>query len=128
MKRFTAAALAATTAISLAAVPAQAAEAKASSEVSDAEAIAYGQAAYLTGHITPTMKSIIERQARTDKNVDPAESLTSSIKNDAASGYKLGTTFDILWGTGVAVVLLGALAAAASSGVIPGVTLPALPF
>lgn len=58
-------------------------------------------------------------------SVSPA--LASSIKNDAANSYKVGTTFDILWGVGVAAaVLLGAGAFAVSQGVVPGVQLPQL--
>ena len=50
--------------------------------------------------------------------------LNSSLKNDANNGYKLGTTFEILLGTGIAAVLLAALGGAAYAGVIPGVQLP----
>ncbi|APT92170.1 hypothetical protein CPHO_03900 [Corynebacterium phocae] len=38
-----------------------------------------------------------------------AAALGSSVKNDYVNDYKFGTTFDILWGTSVAVILLGGL-------------------
>lgn len=53
-------------------------------------------------------------------------SATSSLKNDAARGYKLGTTYDILVGTGIAAAVIAVLGgAAAAAGKIPGV--PGIP-
>lgn len=152
MKRFTAAALAATTAISLAAAPAQAADDNlylrglnkpgGSSAVSDEELGAYFIGAGLVEGanelnltdnegVTSSIRSMAERDAknnteRLDNAADGA--LKSSFKNDANQGYKLGTTFEILLGTGIAAVVLAILGGAAAAGVIPGVSLPALPF
>ena len=152
MKRITAAALAATTAISLAAAPAQAADDNlylrglnkpgGSSAVSDEELGAYFIGAGLVEGanelnltdnegVTSSIRSMAERDAknnteRLDNAADGA--LKSTFKNDANQGYKLGTTFEILLGTGIAAVVLAILGGAAAAGVIPGVSLPALPF
>lgn len=148
MKRFTAAALAAATAISLAAAPAQAADdvvylrglnkPGGSSAVTDAELAGYAVAAGfvegankadLTNNqgITSSVRDMVERDEKnnTHKFDDASKGvLNSSLKNDANNGYKLGTTFEILLGTGIAAVLLAALGGAAYAGVIPGVQLP----
>jgi len=151
MKRITAAALAATTAISLAAVPAQADEnlylrglnkPGGSSAVSDEELGAYFIGAGLVEGanelnltdnegVTSSIRSMAERDAKnnTERLGNAADgALKSSFKNDANQGYKLGTTFEILLGTGIAAVVLALLGGAAAAGVIPGVSLPALPF
>ena len=48
--------------------------------------------------------------------------MNSSYRNDANRGYKLGTTYDILVGTGIAAGVLALVgAAAAAAGKIPGV-------
>lgn len=148
MKRFTAAALAATTALSLAAVPAQAADDNlylrglnrpgGSSAVTDAELGGYligaglvegANELNLTDNegVTSSIRNMVERDAKNDTErfgnaADGA--LKSSFKNDANQGYKLGTTFEILLGTGIAAVLLAALGGAAYAGMIPGVQLP----
>lgn len=148
MKRFTAAALAAATAISLAAAPAQAADDNlylrglnkpgGSSAVTDRELAGYALAAGLVEGfseadltnnkgLTSSVRDMLERDEKnkTHKFDDAAKgALNSSLKNDANNGYKLGTTFEILLGTGIAAVLLAALGGAAYAGVIPGVQLP----
>lgn len=152
MKRFTAAALAAATAMSLAVAPAQAADDNlylrglnkpgGSSSVTNQELGAYmfsaglveeANEANLTNNhgATSSIRDMGERDAKSGtKNLLNATqgALNSSFKNDANNGYKLGTTFEILLGTGIAAVVLAALGGAAYAGVIPGVQLPALPF
>ncbi|MGV0393649.1 hypothetical protein [Corynebacterium riegelii] len=125
MKRFTAASVAAATALSLVAMPAQAAEKK-SSEVSDLEAGAYvlegiGKEVVKKGSgLTPSMRSIFKNYEKGDD----VSALESSLRNDAANGYKVGTTFDILLGTGITALLLALIGgAAAYQGLIPGVQL-----
>ena len=129
MKRFTAAALAATTALSLAAVPAQAEEGNQkdlsdivspnrASDVTDAGAKLKAEARELrnegSGYSGPYKSS-------SEKNLVP-KSAKSSLKNDVARGYKLVTTYDILVGTGIAAGVLALVgAAAAAAGKIPGV-------
>lgn len=148
MKRFTAAALAAATAISLAAAPAQAIEIEgeetggyghaASSQVTDAELGVYFLAALAAeyakegeGFSAPFMGSSRAGIFDTETDKDLANQgavMTSSYQNDANNGYKLGTTYDILVATGIAAAVLAVLGGAAYAGVIPGVQLPALPF
>lgn len=127
MKRFTAASVAAATALSLVAAPAMAAETKSSSEVSDLEAVGYVVGSLFAEEITPgsgvtsSVKNILEDYEKGDD----LSVLDSSVRNDAAKGYKLGTTFDILLGTGIAALVLALLGgAAAYQGLIPGVQLP----
>lgn len=131
MKRITAAALAATTAVSVFAMPAQAAETSkpaSSSEVSDEAAAAYLVAAALAEAISPGTGISAPFKSSSDKGLVTAD-ITSSLRNDAYNGYKVGTTYDILVGTGIAAAVLAVLGVgAAAAGVIPGVTLPALPF
>lgn len=125
MKRFTAASIAAATALSLVAMPAQAAEKK-SSEVDDAYAIGYiwggilKDSANKGAGLTPSMRSILKNYEKGDDT----SVLDSSLRNDAANGYKVGTTFDILLGTGITALLLALIGgAAAYQGLIPGVQL-----
>ena len=148
MKRFTAAALAAATAFSLAAAPAQAADETAflrglnkpggSSTVTETELASYAIAAGLVEGLneaeltnneglTSSVRDMIARDEKnkTHKFDDAAKgALNSSLKNDANNGYKLGTTFEILLGTGIAALVLAVLGGAAYAGVIPGVQLP----
>ncbi|OHF40317.1 hypothetical protein [Corynebacterium sp. HMSC074A01] len=141
MKRIAAASLAAVTALSLAAAPAQALPAAnhdSSSKVTDEELGIYAGAAVIAealeegrGFSKPYAQSSEDgvfkpsSEANKDSKTSP---LTSSLKNDANQGYPLGTTYDILVGTGIAVAVLAVLGGVAASGVIPGVTLPNLPF
>jgi len=147
MKRFTAAALAAATAMSLAVAPAQADEVlylrglnkpEGSSSVTNEELGGYmisaavveeARQANLTNNkgVTSSIRDMAERDE--EKFADAAKgALNSSLKNDANNGYALGTTFEILLGTGIAALVLAVLGGAAYAGVIPGVQLPALPF
>lgn len=124
MKRFTAATLAAATALSLAVAPSQAAERKSPSEVTDAEVLAYIVAAGLAEAIQPGSGFSGPAAGSSEKGLLP-DDISSSLKNDVANGYKAGTTYDILVGTGIALgvlVLLGGGAAAA--GLLPGIALP----
>lgn len=141
MKRIAAASLAAVTALSLAATPAQALKGygyDSSSKVTDAELGAYAIYAGTAelaeegkGISKPYKQSSDSGIFESSKGEDGAYlngALTSSGKNDANQGYPLGTTYDILVGTGIAVAVLAVLGGVAASGVIPGVTLPNLPF
>lgn len=130
MKRFTAASLAAATALTLVAMPAQA-------ETKDNKKTSADSDIYVAGYVmrgvvkeglnpgtglTPAMKSILKDY----KEGDDISAVESSLRNDAANGYKVGTTFDILLGTGISAVLLaliGGGAWAAQQGLIPGVAL-----
>ena len=118
-RRILAAGLAAATALSLSVAPAQAAPKP-----------------ELTSSYESSSKMLEKRL--NDAGRDPkklervsrdAEALGKLIKpssdNDWKSGYKLGTTFDILLGTGIAVAVLALLGGAAQSGQLP---LPKLPF
>ena len=143
MKRITAAALAATTALSLAAVPAQAEEdtlndtlqnienavnPKKASDVNDAYLGAYIGQAKVRERLEPGTGYSGPFKSSSEKNQVP-KSATSSLKNDAARGYKVGTTYDILVGTGIAAAVVAVLGLGAAAAVmIPGVELPQLPF
>ncbi|MDK8241843.1 hypothetical protein [Corynebacterium coyleae] len=144
MKRTAAAVLAATTALSLATVPAQAVEIDgketggygyaASSQVTDELLGWYLLAAVAAevdkpgeGFSAPYMGSSKAGmfETKTDKDVANQNTvMKSSFQNDANNGYKLGTTYDILVGTGIAALVLAVLGGAAYAGVIPGVQLP----
>lgn len=107
MKRFTAAALAAATSLALVAMPAEAAETKRSSEITDAQAGAY----MILGALVEANKEgagVSQPFLRSSENGVP-DAATSSIKNDVAKGYKIGTTWDILVGTGIAAAILAVL-------------------
>ncbi|WCZ35568.1 MULTISPECIES: hypothetical protein [Corynebacterium] len=132
MKRITAAALAATTALSLAAVPAQAEE---GNQKDFSDIVSPDRASDVTdGHLAAAKLKAEARELRnegsgysgpykssSEKNLVP-KSAKSSLKNDVARGYKLGTTYDILVGTGIAAGVLALVgAAAAAAGKIPGV-------
>ena len=142
MKRITDAALAATTALSLAAVPAQAAEIngketggyghKSSSQVTFPEMENYMDAATAAerdkkgeGLSAPFLGSAQSGIFETETGEEAANQgavMNSSYRNDANRGYKLGTTYDILVGTGIAAGVLALVgAAAAAAGKIPGV-------
>lgn len=132
MKRITAAALAATTALSLAAVPAHAEEGN-QKDLSDI--VSPDRASDVTdAHLAGAKLKAEARELRnpgsgysgpykssSEKNLVP-KSAKSSLNNDVARGYKLGTTYDILVGTGIAAGVLALVgAAAAAAGKIPGV-------
>ena len=132
MKRITAAALAATTALSLAAVPAQAEEGN-QKDLSDI--VSPDRASDVTdAHLAAAKLKAEARELRnegsgysgpykssSEKNLVP-KSAKSSLKNDVARGYKLGTTYDILVGSGIAAGVLALVgAAAAAAGKSPGV-------
>ena len=139
MKRIAAATLAAATAVSLTALPAQAEEndlqsfrdqlkPESASEVSDAYLAGYKAEAKIREELRPGTGYSQSYKRSSEKNQVP-NSATSSLKNDAARGYKLGTTYDILVGPGIAAAVLAVLGlGAAAAGMIPGVELPQLPF
>ncbi|MEX3505295.1 hypothetical protein [Corynebacterium sp. LK2510] len=129
MRRIATAAIAATTALSLAAVPATAQssvkiwdgyEHDNSSDVTDAEFDDY----ILTTRIfkavggEDTMTSSGELSSGTAKDsADLNEALKSSYRNDANEGYKRGTTFDMILAA-IALAILGGGGFAVYQGLI----------
>lgn len=127
MKRFAAGVVAAATALSLSTGVASAAGDPNAQNGSSNDAyttgyVIAGFAKEVVGQdgVTSSVENIAEN-SKADGNRSP---LFSSFKSDAANGWKVGTTFDILWGTGVAVAVLGAAYTAVQNGLIPGVSLP----
>lgn len=129
MKRIATAAVAAATAVSLIAAPAQAAETRASSQVSDLEAGVFLFGKVLkdtanpgTGLSAPFAGSSKSGMFKTDSEkaaANQSDIVKSSFKNDIVNGYKAGTTYDILVGTGIAAAIIALLGgAAASQGLI----------
>ena len=126
MKRTITAAIAAATALSLAVVPAQAETAakpdlssnqqqcssgssnkdgekkESSSKISNEAAIEGA----LAGDKTKIVESILKDKKTADEKGKALGPLASSFKSDKSNGWKFGTTFDILLGTGIAALLL----------------------
>lgn len=130
MKRFTAAAVAAATALSLSIAPATAAE-KGSSEVSEAEVFGYilkqggkelvggdGFASSVDYGIEKGAEAISSKGSSTPEEINEAletagsakDVAMSSLKNDTAKEYPVGTTAEILVGTSIAAIVLGLIA------------------
>lgn len=107
MKRFATAAVAATTALSLAVVPAGAADTSSNDDevTSSVGLLALLQAGKLAG---------AENQADYDQaaveTLFGAAALQSSFENDEKKGWPMGRTFDIIWGSLLGVAALGGLA------------------
>lgn len=95
MKRFAAAAVAATTALSLAVVPAQAGETSSGDEVTSS-----------VGILTLLQLGKIGA-AETEFGL---AALQSSFDNDREKDWPIGRTFDIIWGSLLSVAALGGLA------------------
>lgn len=120
-RRIVAAGLAAATALSLSVAPAQAA-------TDSALTSSYESSSKM---IQKSLKDALDSgdQEKYDRVIGSAHSLGKfvepSSENDYKNNYKLGTTFDILLGTGIAVAVLALLGGAAQSGQLP---LPKLPF
>ena len=145
MKRFTAAALAAATAMSLAVAPAYAqddvnspqedqgasssqAEGKdgektGSSDITDEAAKDYFEDN--KDQATGIVKASTEGKEGESKDLNDA--FLSSIKSDKANDWAPGKTANILLGTGIGALVLGILAAVAASGAVPGLNIN-LPF
>lgn len=134
-RRFIAAGLAAATALSLSVAPAQAAEKPglqkdSSSQVTEGEAAGYavlrvvqelakpgtGLSQPFKGSSASGMFRLPEDKAGAQKDIDNA--FLSSYRNDANRGYKLGTTYDILVGTGIAAAILALFGVAQQQGLI----------
>lgn len=115
-RRFTTSALAAVTALSL---TTGAAQAKTSSEVSDAEA-----GWYVTGELIKG--NVVTSSGSSDSDpTDITKAIGSSLKNDTANGYPVGRTLQILMGVGIAgVVGVLALAAHGAQDLISKIQLP----
>lgn len=121
-RRITAAAIATVTALSL---TTGVANAKTSSEVTDAEAGFYVTGELLKGNVATSSGS--SESVDTTGKVDPIKVIGSSLKNDTAQGYPVGTTIQILAGFGIAgaVAILG-LAAHGAADLISKIQLPRL--
>lgn len=124
MKRFTAAVVAAATAVSLSTATAPA------SDLDTLGNLIITGAAISNGVSEPHAGSA---RGSSDSSSTPEGGAAwvnfygSSYKNDIQAGYPGGTTADILWGVGIAAaVVLGAGAFAASQGLIPN--MPQLTF
>ena len=134
-RRFIAAGLAAATALSLSVAPAQADEKPglnkdSSSQVTDAEVLGYafgrvvveglfpgqGVSQPYLGSSKAGMFDLPENKAGAQKDLGNA--VVSSFRNDANRGYKLGTTYDILVGTGIAAAILALFGVAQQQGLI----------
>lgn len=106
MKRFATAAVAATTALSLAVVPAQAGETSSGDEVTSSVGLL---ALLQAGKI-----GAAENEADANKAIAETEfglaALQSSFDNDREKDWPLGRTFDIIWGSLLGVAALGGLA------------------
>ncbi|TRX49127.1 hypothetical protein FNY88_06070 [Corynebacterium guaraldiae] len=132
MKRFTAAAVAAATALSLSIAPATAAE-KGSSEVSEAEVFGYilkqGAKELVGGDgFASSVDYGIEKgaEAISSKGSSEGSSTPEEIKEGletagSAKEYPVGTTAEIIVGTSIAAIVLGLIAGvvnAVNSGLI----------
>lgn len=126
MKRFLAASVAAATSLTLVTMPAQAAETKKSSEVTQGELDRYVTEAARKerankgdGFSAPFKTSVDNKSITAD--------ITSSVANDAVHGYKVGTTYDVLVGFGIATSILALVAGAAALVSMQGM-IPEFPF
>lgn len=130
MKRFAAGIVAATTTLSLSIAPATAAE-KGSSEVSENEVYLYilkqggkelfggdGFASSVDYGIEKGAEAISSKGSSTPEEINEAletagsakDVAMSSLKNDTAKEYPVGTTAEILVGTSIAAIVLGLIA------------------
>ena len=144
MKRFTTAAVAAATALSLVATPAFAEEAqpkeqgssqqssskegdnkdgnkKKSSEIEEEEALNYAK--NNKDKATGLAKSALAKEGAEEQN-KALKPLISSLKSDKANEWDPGKTANILLGTGITAALLALIAFVAQSGMVPGLQLP----
>lgn len=119
MRKFTAAIVTAATAMSLSVGPAWGAVGveKQEGETSSYTAIWAG----MKSRYNKAQKSgDQEKMMRLEAEANRFEEVTGSAeRNDRDNGYKLGTTFDILIGTGVAAVLLAVAGFLINTGMIP---------
>ncbi len=119
-RRFVAAGLAAATALSLSAAPAQAQY----RETSSLEKIRESSSERYTKADNAGKNAKADRIERDFENFESM--LASSYLNDSRNEYPYGTTFDILWGTALALTIVGGLAGfAVQQGLVQ---LPKLPF
>lgn len=132
-RRLTAATVAAATALSLAVAPsANAAELEdpgyhkeSSSQVSDGEVLFYilrmvGREAFyegkgISGPFNGSSNAGLFNIGEQTTQDDISRITLSSFRNDANNGFKLGTTYDILIGTGIALSILAGLGGLALS-------------
>ncbi|APT91682.1 hypothetical protein CPHO_00660 [Corynebacterium phocae] len=116
MKRLSAGLVATITALTLSTAVAHAQEGsseKSSSEVSHGEAIGYAIGAATTGNMTSSIKGDKDKFTSSEigekagkGNIGKAALFLSSVRNDAAKGYPVGTTAEITLGAIIAGVVL----------------------
>ncbi|PFG27739.1 hypothetical protein [Corynebacterium renale] len=118
MKRFIAGVLAVATACSLST---GVANAKTSSEIDEPYMQSYLIAKRISEWLEPGSgftSSTREHGMSQEITTEDLKAMGSSYKNDVANNYRIGTTQDILIGTGIAATVLAAIAAAIQSGAV----------
>lgn len=70
-------------------------------------------------HVTETIGNNSQPPEDIGEFIGDWSALLSSAKNDAANGYKLGTTYEIVRGTGIAVTVIGILLVIAKVANLP---------
>ncbi|MCS4490373.1 MULTISPECIES: hypothetical protein [unclassified Corynebacterium] len=119
MKRFSAALMAAVTALSLSTAVAQANDVT-SSTITDEQYTYWWLKKFFDPNgngIHPGYGSALSSSE--DKPADNA-AIQSSLKNDAANDYRIGTTYTILWATGLTLTLVSILVETArANGLLP---------
>ncbi|MGV0431167.1 hypothetical protein [Corynebacterium sp. 20_84] len=118
-RRIVAAGLAAATALSLSVAPAQAASKLELTSSYESSSKMYEKRRDDAGRDPKKLERVYRVNEALYKFTLP------SSENDWKNDYTMGTTFDILLGTGIAVAVLALLGGAAQSGQLP---LPKLPF
>lgn len=134
MKRLAAATLASATALSLAVTPALAADSRGSSNISDEEILNYASVMFykeatsgdgVSKPFAGSSRAGIFKNETKEDATRQANVMRSSYQSDYSNGWKIGTTYDVLVGTGIAAVVLAVLGVAASAtGVLPAFNLP----
>lgn len=130
MKRFAVAAVAAATTLTLSTTPAFAADGYASCPTipgfNQSVCDMYTSSGWaVTGNHTNRISEDNEKYGDVTKSTQAAiDAWASLTKSDVNNGWRIGTTLDIIIGTGAAALLLLLGVGAAASGLIPGVALP----
>lgn len=120
MKRFATAAVTAATALSLSTGAAYAQDPNAvHGSSSDEYTAGYVLGAAIKEALNPGTGVTSSLRNSIDNGNEISPALGSSAKADAANGWKVGTTFEILLGVGIAAVVGLAGVAAANAGLLP---------
>lgn len=122
MKRFATAAVAAATALSLSTGAAYAQDPDPNAvhgSSSDEYTAGYVLGAAIKEGLNPGTGVTSSLRNSIDNGKEISSALGSSAKADAANGWKVGTTFEILLGVGIAAVVGLAGVAAANAGLLP---------